>query len=258
MSTYQHILTEISGRVGLITLNRPESYNSLNIALLEELIDSLEHFDDLDNIGAMVITGNQKSFAAGADITHMLTATEDEIRNSPFIPTFTKINNIKKPLIAAVAGFCLGGGFEVAMACDLITAAENSKFGQPEINLGIIPGAGGTQRLTRAVGKVIAMEMILTNRTLSAQEALHFGLINHVYPTEEYLSLTIDLAQKVAGQAPLAILAAKKSIKQSFESHLEDGLDLERDIFYKLFSSQDQKEGMQAFFEKRDAKWSGK
>jgi enoyl-CoA hydratase len=258
MSKYQHILTEITGRVGLVTLNRPESYNALNLQLLEELMRSLENLDNMDDVGAMVITGNQKAFAAGADITHMVDATEDEIRNSSFIPTFTKLKKIKKPVIAAVAGYCLGGGLELAMSCDLITSAENSKFGQPEINLGIIPGAGGTQRLTRAVGKVIAMEMILTNRTLSAQEALEFGLINHIYPTGEHLSLTIALAQKIAAQAPLAILAAKQAVNQAFESHLQNGLDQERDIFYGLFSSQDQKEGMQAFLEKRDPKWTGK
>ena len=258
MSDYQHILTEITDRVGLITLNRPESYNALNLQLLEELMRALKSFDNLDQVGAMVITGNQKAFAAGADISHMSNATEDEIRNSSFIPTFTKIKKIKKPVIAAVAGFCLGGGLELAMTCDLITSAENSKFGQPEINLGIIPGAGGTQRLTRAVGKVIAMEMILTNRTLSAQEALEYRLINHIYPTSEYLSLTLDLAQKIAAQVPLAILAAKKAVNYSFESHLEDGLDQERDLFYGLFSSQDQKEGMGAFLEKRKPKWTGK
>ncbi len=258
MSDYQHILTEITDRVGLITLNRPESYNALNLQLLEELMRALKNFDNLDHVGAMVLTGNQKAFAAGAEISHMSNATEDEIRNSSFIPTFTEIKKIKKPVIAAVAGFCLGGGLELAMSCDLITSAENSKFGQPEINLGIIPGAGGTQRLTRAVGKVIAMEMILTNRTLSAQEALEYRLINHIYPTSEYLSLTIDLAQIIAAQAPLAILAAKKAVNYSFESHLEDGLDQERDLFYGLFSSQDQKEGMGAFLEKRKPKWSGK
>ena len=258
MSKYQHILIETTGRVGLITLNRPEAYNALNLQLLEELIQALDDFDNLDEVGSMVITGNQKAFAAGADITHMVNASEDEIRNSPFIPIFTKIKTINKPLIAGVAGFCLGGGLELAMSCDLITAAENSKFGQPEINLGVIPGAGGTQRLTRAVGKVIAMEMILTNRTLTPQEALAYGLVNHIYPNEESLSLTIELAQKIADQAPLAIRAAKKAVNQSFEAHLEKGLEQERDLFYKLFSSQDQKEGMQAFLEKRKAEWTGK
>ena len=258
MSQYQHILIEKTGRVGLITLNRPEAYNALNLQLLEELMRALSDYDKQDDVGTIIITGNQKAFAAGADITNMVNASLEEIRISPFIPTFTKLKKIKKPVIAAVAGYCLGGGFEVAMACDLITAAENSKFGQPEINLGVIPGAGGTQRLTRAVGKVIAMEMILSNRTLSAQEALEFGLINYIYPIEEYLVATIDLAQKIANQAPLAILAAKQAVNLSYETHLENGLDQEREIFYTLFSSQDQKEGMQAFLEKRDPKWTGK
>ncbi len=258
MSKYQHILIEKIGKVGLITLNRPQAYNALNLELLEELMSALADYDEQDDVGAMVITGNQKSFAAGADITNMVNASVEEIKKSPFIPAFTKLKLIKKPVIAAVAGFCLGGGLEVAMACDLITAAENSKFGQPEINLGVIPGAGGTQRLTRSVGKVVAMEMILTNRTLSAQEALDMGLINHIYPIDDYLSETITLAQKIAERAPLAILAAKQAVNLAFESHLENGLDQERELFFELFSSQDQKEGMQAFLEKRTPEWTGK
>jgi enoyl-CoA hydratase len=257
MSEYQYILTEIKSKVAIITLNRPESFNALSLDLLQELMHAHEGFDQNNHIGTMVITGNQKTFAAGADITNMVDANEDQIRESPFIPAFSGIRLIKKPLIAAVAGYCLGGGLELAMSCDFITAAENAKFGQPEINLGIIPGAGGTQRLTRAVGKGMAMEMILNNRTLTAEEALKVGLINHIYNSEDYLNLTINLAQEIAERAPLAIKAAKQAINLAFETNLATGLDNERDLFYGLFSSDDQKEGMKAFLEKREPQWKG-
>jgi enoyl-CoA hydratase len=258
MSEYQYILTKIISKVGLISLNRPAAYNALSLDMMEELMGALEKFDKLDSVGAMVITGNEKAFAAGADITNMVDATEEEIRRSPFIPTFARIQKINKPVLAAVAGYCLGGGIELAMSCDLIIAADNSKFGQPEINLGVIPGAGGTQRLTRAVGKVRAMEMILNNRTLTAAEALEYGLINRIYSLEEYLPQTLNLAQEIASRSPLAVLAGKQAVNQAFESSLADGLDRERELFYGLFSSQDQKEGMKAFLEKRDPRWSGR
>ncbi len=257
MAEKEFILTEIIGNVGLVKLNRPESYNALNQQLLSELMESLKELDERDDIGTMVITGNEKSFAAGADITAMADATLDEIRKSSFIPTFSRIRDIKKPIIAAVSGYCLGGGLELAMSCDMIIASTKSKFGQPEINLGIIPGAGGTQRLTRAVGKVIAMEMILNNRTLKAQEALSLGLINSVYSEEDYLNESISLAQKIADRAPLAIQAAKRAINQVYELSLSDGLNEERELFFNLFSSQDQKEGMKAFLEKRKPFWTG-
>ncbi len=257
MKEYKNILTEIKGRVGIITLNRPKSYNALNYQLLSELMDALTSFDKDKSIGAMVITGNEKTFAAGADISDMVNASPDDMKKSPFIPTFALIRSIKKPVIAAVSGYCLGGGCELAMSCDLITASESAVFGQPEINLGIIPGAGGTQRLTHAVGKVIAMEMILNNRTLSAEEAYSFNLINKVYPVEDYLSHSISLAQKIAERAPLAIQAAKKMVNHSFEVSLTEGLKNERETFFNLFFSQDQKEGMKAFLEKRDPSWKG-
>jgi enoyl-CoA hydratase/carnithine racemase len=257
MTEYKNILIEINQNVGLITLNRPKSYNALNLDLLEEVIHALDTFDRQDSVGALVITGNEKAFAAGADITTMVEASESEIRESPFIPIFSKIQLIKKPILAAVAGYCLGGGLELAMSCDIITAAENSKFGQPEINLGVIPGAGGTQRLPRSIGKSLAMEMILNNRTLSAEEALQFGLINHLYTGDDYLEKSIQLAQEIAIRAPLAIIAAKKSINNAFETTLENGLMEERELFYSLFSTHDQKEGMKSFLEKRTAKWIG-
>jgi enoyl-CoA hydratase len=257
MSDYQFILTESRENVGLVTLNRPKAYNALNYQLLTELTQALEEFDEAQDIGAIVITGNQKSFAAGADITNMVDCSAEEIQQSPFIPAFEGILGIKKPIIAAVSGFCLGGGLELAMSCDLIVASESSSFGQPEINLGIIPGAGGTQRLTRAVGKSLAMEMVLNNRSLTATEALQFGLINAVHPGEDYLEKAISLAQEIALRAPLAIQAAKQAINQAFEGNLSEGLQAERKIFYNLFNSKDQQEGMQAFLEKRKASWKG-
>ena len=257
MNDFQLVLTESNDRVGLITLNRPKAYNALNYQLLTELTKSLEEFDESQDIGAMVITGNQKSFAAGADITTMVNCSAEEIKDSPFIPAFEGILGIKKPVIAAVSGYCLGGGLELALACDLIIASETASFGQPEINLGIIPGAGGTQRLTRAVGKSLAMEMILNNRSLTGEEALGVGLINAVYPVEDYLDKSLALAREIAHRAPLAVQAAKKAINQSFEGSLTKGLQDEREIFYALFDSKDQQEGMAAFLEKREASWKG-
>jgi enoyl-CoA hydratase len=180
------------------------------------------------------------------------------MQQSTFIPTFDLVSNIKKPIIAAVSGFCLGGGLELALACDLITASENARFGQPEITLGVIPGAGGTQRLTRLIGKQLAMEIILNNRLLEAQEALHFGLVNHLYPVESYLDQTLSLAQSIAEKAPLAVIAAKEMINLAFEKQLTEGLKEERNKFYQLFSTEDQKEGMTAFLEKRNPEWKGK
>ena len=257
MSDKEFVVIEIIEKVGLVKLNRPESYNALNLQLLSELMESLKELDERDDIGAIVITGDEKSFAAGADISSMAKATKDEIRKSKFIPTFSLIREIKKPIIAAVSGYCLGGGLELAMSCDMIISSVKSKFGQPEINLGIIPGAGGTQRLTRAVGKVIAMEMILNNRTLKAEEALSMGLINAVYPVEDFLEKGLSLAQEIASRAPVAIKAAKRAINQVDELALTDGLNEERDLFFNLFSTQDQKEGMSAFLEKRKPDWTG-
>ena len=257
MTEKDFILIEIVGKVGLIRLNRPDSYNALNQELLLELMEGLKELDEKEEIGAMVITGNEKAFAAGADIAAMAEASPEEIRKSSFIPTFSLIRTITKPVIAAVSGYCLGGGLELAMSCDMIICSSKSKFGQPEINLGIIPGAGGTQRLTRAVGKVIAMEMILNNRTLKAEEALALGLINAVYPVEEYLERSLSLGEEIAERAPLAIKAAKQAINQVDELNLSAGLSEERELFFDLFATQDQKEGMRAFLEKRKPTWKG-
>ena len=255
---YTTILTETRGRVGLVTLNRPEAMNALNPTILSELMDALEAFDADANIGAMVVAGNEKVFAAGADIKEMAEASEEQMRQSPFVGSFDRIRQIKKPVIAAVSGWALGGGCELAMSCDMIVASERARFGQPEITIGVIPGAGGTQRLTLAVGKAIAMEMVLNNRTLSAAEALQFGLVNRVVPVESYLEKALSLAEQIAGQAPVAVRAGKEAVNTVFEGSLTDGLSTEKDLFYSLFSTEDQKEGMGAFIEKRKANWQGK
>ena len=256
--SYTTILTETRGRVGLVTLNRPEAMNALNPVILGELMDALEAFDADQNIGAMVVAGNEKVFAAGADIKEMAEATEEQMRQSPFIGLFDRIRQIKKPVIAAVSGWALGGGCELAMSCDMIVVSERARFGQPEITIGVIPGAGGTQRLTLAVGKAVAMEMVLNNRTLSAQEALGYGLVNRVVPVESFLDEAISLAEGIAGQAPAAVRAGKEAVNAVFEGSLTDGLSKEKDLFYSLFSTEDQKEGMRAFIEKRKPNWKGK
>ncbi len=255
---YELILTEVRGRVGLVTLNRPQSRNAFNNQLLHELMDALEAFDRDDKVGAMVITGGEKAFAAGADIKEMASESLLQMLDSQFIATFGRLNALRKPIIAAVSGWALGGGCEVALACDMIVASETARFGQPEIAIGVIPGAGGTQRLPLAVGKSIAMEMILNNRTLSAQEALQFGLVNRVVPTDRYLEEAVTLASEIAARAPLAVRTAKKLINEAFESPLSSGLEMEREEFHGLFGSQDRTEGMQAYVEKRQPTWKGR
>ena len=252
------ILTERHGRVGLITFNRPQAMNALNNRLMRELMDALASFDKNDGIGAMVITGNEKAFAAGADIKEMADKSIHQMIDTDHVAVFGRIRTIKKPVIAAVSGFALGGGCEIALSCDMIVASESAKFGQPEITIGVIPGAGGTQRLTHAVGKAIAMEMILNNRTLSAQEALQYGLVNRVVPVGDYLNEALKLADEIASRAPLAVQAAKKMINGSYERFLSEGLAQEKQVFYNLFGSEDQKEGMKAFIEKRKPEWKGK
>src|SRR5512147_2213836 len=249
--TYEMILTETRGHVGLIRLNRPQAMNALNNPLMRELMDALESFDKNDEIGAMVITGNDKAFAAGADIKEMADRSIQQMMDRDHVGVFGRIHTIQKPVIAAVSGWALGGGCEVALSCDMIVASESAKFGQPEITIGVIPGAGGTQRLTRAVGKAIAMEMILNNRTLSAQEAYQFGMVNRLVPVAEYLEQALKLAEEIASRAPLAVRSAKKMINRAFEGTLSEGLALEKQEFYNLFATEDQKEGMKAFIEKR-------
>jgi enoyl-CoA hydratase len=258
MSPFTTVVVEARGKVGLVQLNRPQAMNALNTVLRNELMEALAAFDVTPGIGAMVITGNERAFAAGADVNEMADASLVEMFIADSVSQFDRIRLIKKPVIAAVSGWCLGGGNELAMSCDMIIASETARFGQPEVNLGVIPGAGGTQRLTRAVGKAIAMEMVLNNRTLNAEEALRLGLVNRVVPVERYLEEALALAEEIAQRAPLAIRLGKEAINQAFESFLSDGMDDERRAFYLLFASEDQKEGMTAFIEKRKAQWKGK
>ena len=256
--TYTLVLTAIVERAGLIQINRPQQLNALNAGVMEELALALEEFDRHEQVGCIVITGNQRAFAAGADIKEMADATAVEMLQHDSLARWDRIRKIKKPIIAAVSGFCLGGGCELALACDLILASETAQFGQPEINLGVIPGAGGTQRLTRALGKSKAMEMILTGRYLSAREAEQFGLAARVVPAEVYLDEALKLANEIAARPPIAVRLAKEAINKAFETSLSEGLEFERRLFYFLFATDDQKEGMRAFVEKRSAEWTGR
>jgi len=255
---YTLIVTSVVEHAGLIQINRPQQLNALNGVVMEELALALEEFDRNEQVGCMVITGNQRAFAAGADIKEMAEATAVEMLQRDSIARWDRIRKIKKPVVAAVSGFCLGGGCELAMACDLIVASETAQFGQPEINIGVIPGAGGTQRLTRALGKSKAMELILTGRYLSAREAEQFGLAAHVVPVEVYLDEALKLANEIAVRPPIAVRFAKEAINKAFEMSLSEGLEFERRLFYFTFATDDQKEGMRAFVEKRQAEWTGR
>ena len=255
---YDNIITRVDGRVGVAQLNRPKALNALNRELMTELMTALEAFDADPAIGCMVVTGSARAFAAGADIKEMAGATPARMMTGSFIDLWDRLQRIGKPVIAAVSGFALGGGCELAMACDMIVASETAQFGQPEINLGVIPGAGGTQRMTLAVGKALAMEMVLNGRYLSADEAQRYGLVNRVYPVELYLEEAVRLANEIAARAPVALRLAKEAVNATFEMPLRAGLDHERRLFYLLFSTDDQKEGMDAFINKRPAQWVGR
>lgn len=256
--TYTNILTETRGKVGLIQLNRPQAMNAFNLAMLTEVFDALEAFDKNESVFAIVVTGNEKAFAAGADIKEMADQSYVEMLTSGHVEIWNRIRNISKPVIAAVSGYALGGGCEFVLSCDMVIASESAKFGQPEITIGVIPGAGGTQRLARLLGKHLAMEMVINNRTLSASEALQFGLANRVVPVEGYLDSAIAFAEEIASRAPLAVRMAKDSVNAAFETTLTEGLKVEKRNFYPLFATEDQKEGMKAFVEKRKADWKGK
>lgn len=256
--SYEFVVTEVHDRAGLVRFNRRRELNALNTGLIGETRQALFDFDRDPNIGAMVLTGNNHVFAAGADIKEMSEASAVEMLTSDLIGAWDEIAQFHKPLIAAVSGYALGGGCEIAMMCDMIIASETAVFGQPEINLGVIPGAGGTQRLVRAVGKAIAMEVILNDRRLTAEEAYQFGLVNRVYPVESYLDEAIKLANELAARAPVAIRLAKESINKAYEMTLAEGLQAERRNFYFLFGTGDQKEGMDAFLNKRQAEWKGR
>jgi len=255
---YTTILTEIRGRVGLVTLNRPQAMNAFNTIMLKELFDALEAFDQDNSVGAMVVTGSEKAFAAGADIKEMAEASTVDMITQGRVELWDRIRAIKKVVIAAVSGWALGGGCEFVISCDMLIASETAKFGQPEITIGVIPGAGGTQRLARLLGKPLAMEMVVNNRTLTASEALQFGLVNRVVPVDRYLDEAVSLAEEIASRAPLAVRMAKDAVNAAFETSLTEGLKAEKRNFYPLFSTEDQKEGMKAFIEKRKPNWRGK
>ena len=255
--TYTTILTETRGRVGIVTLNRPKAMNAFNLQMLGELFDALEGFDKDPSVGAIIVTGNEKAFAAGADIKEMAESSYVEMLTSGHVQIWDRIRSIHKPVIAAVSGWALGGGCEFVLSCDMVVASESAKFGQPEITIGVIPGAGGTQRLARLVGKHLAMEMTINNRTLTAQEALQLGLANRVVPVEGYLDAAVAFADEIASRAPIAVRMAKDSVNAAFETTLTEGLAVEKRNFYPLFATEDQKEGMRAFVEKRKAEWKG-
>lgn len=244
--------------VALIRLQRPKELNALNLQLMQELRDSLQQLDRDDSVRAIVLTGNDQAFAAGADIRQMADKTAVDMLIADQFSTWDQIRKTHKPLIAAVSGFALGGGCELAMTCDMIIASETARFGQPEIKIGVMPGAGGTQRLTRAIGKAKAMELVLTGRFLSAEEALFYRLVNKVVPVEMYLQEAVKLASEIATMAPVATRLAKEAVNRSFETHLEEGLHFERKNFYLTFACEDQKEGMKAFIEKRAPAYRGK
>jgi enoyl-CoA hydratase len=251
------IKVSIDGRVATVRLNRPEVRNALNLALIEELLAALDELEADPEIRCVVLTGDERAFAAGADIKEMAGASSVEMLKRDQFARWDRIRRFKKPLIAAVSGFALGGGNELAMLCDMIVASETAQFGQPEINIGVMPGAGGTQRLTRAVGKAIAMEVVLGGRNLTAREALQFGLVNRVVPVEVCLSEAQALAARVAEKSPVALRLAKEAVLKAFETPLQEGLEYERKNFYLLFSTEDQKEGMAAFLEKRRPSFKG-
>ena len=250
---YANVIVETHGRVGLIRLNRPQALNALSSPLIADLGAALEAFENDPNIGAVVLTGSEKAFAAGADIKEMQDKSFADVYLDDFISKWEGLTKLRKPVIAAVAGFALGGGCEVAMMCDFILAADNAKFGQPEIKLGVIPGVGGTQRLTRFVGKSKAMEMILTGRMMDAAEAERSGLVSRVVPAASLIEEALKIAATIADLSRPAVYAAKESVNRAYETTLAEGIRFERRIFHSLFATEDQKEGMRAFVGKRPA-----
>ncbi|HRQ75161.1 MAG TPA: enoyl-CoA hydratase-related protein [Phycisphaerales bacterium] len=254
----QLILAETDGNVGIIRLNRPKVLNALNPALMKQLADQMEAFDADASIHVILLTGNERAWAAGADIGDMAEQSAISMYERDQFATWDRIKRVKKPIIAAVSGFALGGGCELMMQCDIVIASETAQIGQPEINIGVMPGAGGTQRLTRAVGKAVAMDVILSGRFLSAKEAMAAGLVSRVVPKENFFEAALKLAHEVAKKSPLALKIAKDAVLQAFEGSLTEGLMYERKLFYILFASEDQKEGMRAFVEKRKPQFKGR
>lgn len=255
---FENILVEERGNVGLITLHRPDALNALNSALIEELNSALDAFEANDAIGCIVLTGSEKAFAAGADIKEMQSKSYMDAYMGDFIGRWEQLSRTRKPVIAAVAGFALGGGCEMAMMCDFIIAAETAKFGQPEIKLGVMPGAGGTQRLTRFVGKSKAMEMCLTGRMMDAEEAERSGLVSRIVPAAELIEEAVKTAQAIARMSRPIAMMTKESVNRSYETTLTEGIRFERRVFHAMFATEDQKEGMTAFVEKRKADFKHK
>ncbi|MFN3529180.1 MAG: enoyl-CoA hydratase-related protein [Bacteroidia bacterium] len=258
--SYQYIRVEAAyaQHIALIQLNRPKELNALNLELMGEVRDALKSLDADPEVRAIILTGNERAFAAGADIKQMAGKNAIDMLLIDQFSTWDTIKKIKKPIIAAVSGFALGGGNELVMHCDMVIASETAMFGQPEIKIGVMPGAGGTQRLTRNVGKVNAMEMVLTGKFITAQRAYELGLVNKVVPVELYLEEALKLAQEVAQLSPIAVKLAKEAVLKAYDSSLSEGLEFERKNFYMLFATKDQKEGMAAFVEKRAADFKGR
>jgi len=255
---YQFILVEPDPPIAVVRFNRPKVLNALNSTLINEMVEALESLDRDDNVRCIILTGNERAFAAGADITEMADSSVVAQLQSDQFARWDRVRRIRKPIIAAVSGWALGGGCEIALMCDMIVASETARFGQPEINIGIIPGAGGTPRWAQVVGKARAMEICLTGDPITAQVALAWGVVNRVVAPELYLEEAKTLARKVASKPPLAVRQAKEAVANVFNDYLEKGLGVERKNFYMLFATEDQKEGMRAFIEKRPAEWKGK
>lgn len=252
------ILTERIEHVGVVRLNRPDKLNALNLATMEQLVAALEAFDADRDVRCMLLTGNDRALAAGADINEMAGASMVEMYHRNQFARWERIKRVQKPIVAAVSGYALGGGCELMMHCDIIVASETARFGQPEINIGVMPGAGGTQRLTRAVGKAAAMDLVLTGRQITAREALAMGLVSRVVPAESYYDEALAVCRELCQRSPLALRLAKESVLKAHELSLADGLEYERKLFYMLFATEDQKEGMRAFLEKRPAVFAGR
>ena len=252
------VLIEQQGPIGIVRINRPDKLNALNLTVMERIVEALEGFDADPAIRCTLLTGNDRAFAAGADIAEMADASMVDMYHRNQFARWERIKRVQKPIVAAVSGYALGGGCELVMHCDIVVAAESARFGQPEINIGVIPGAGGTQRTTRSVGKARAMDMVLTGRMLSAEEAQSAGLVSRIVPDEHYFTEALNVCRELTAKSPLALRLAKEAVLKAFEMPLSEGLEYERKLFYMLFATEDQKEGMKAFIEKRPAVFTGK
>ena len=257
--SYETLKVAKEDKLGIVTLNRPEALNALNSKMVNELIHALGELEKDDDVRCVVLTGSERAFSAGADIKEMAEMTAVQmVMTGHFFPLWDKVGRYPKPIVGALSGYVLGGGLELAMSCDVLIASETTQLGQPEIDIGVIPGGGGTQRLTRAVGKSKAMEMILAGRKISAEEAKGLGLVSRVVPKEAYLTEAKKVANEIASKSPVALRLGKMAINKAFEMGLTDGIDFERELFYLLFASEDKGEGMKAFLEKRKADFKGK